>query len=246
MDERYPIDERTADEAVFYSPRRGVLCEEDAFRRLILLDLPAARSAFETVLKETIERTPDHLHASYLLYDILSRVERVVADHQGLPPRPVVERVPTIRKFAGARSREDLLWAFWSAYESATCLLGIQAPECHPSVERVKAYVRENYTRKISLTEIAVAVDVSRNYLSHLFRRHCSLTVTEFIHRTRMREAERLLVTGGKTVSEIAYLVGYQNYRDFHRNFVKYQKTSPKRFRQIRASARKPLAVIPP
>jgi YesN/AraC family two-component response regulator len=244
VDERYPIDEGSADEAALFISRRGA-AGDDPFRSLILLDLPAARSAFENILKETLDRTPEHSHASYLLYDILSRVERVVADHQGLPPRPVAERMTTVRKFASAKTREDLLWAFWSAYEAATSLLGVQAPACHPSVERVKAYVREHYTGKISLTEIAEAVGVSRNYLSHLFRKHCSLTVTEFIHRTRMREAERFLVTGDKTVSEIAYLVGYQNYRDFHRNFVKYQKTSPKRFRQIRAAARRPLAAIP-
>jgi AraC-like DNA-binding protein len=60
-----------------------------------------------------------------------------------------------------------------------------------------------------------------------------------------MREAERLLLAGGRTVSEIAYLVGYQNYRDFHRNFVRFQRISPKKFRQARVAARRPLGAMP-
>jgi len=219
--------------------------EQDAMRSLVLLDMPAARSSIELVLKDVLEGTEGPILASYLLFDLLCRVERVVADHQDLPPREFVDRLSTVSRFAGARSKDELLWAFWSAYESATSFLSGIAPPRHRAIETVKEYVRENYMRKISLTEIAGAVGVSRNYLSHLFKRHCAVTVTEFIHKTRLREAERLLIHGGKTVSEIAYLVGYQNYRDFHRNFVRYEKTSPKRFRNVRAAAKKPLAAIP-
>ena len=44
-----------------------------------------------------------------------------------------------------------------------------------------------------------------------------------------------LLARGGHRISEIAYLVGYQNYRDFYRNFVKYEKASPREVqRQLR------------
>ena len=37
-----------------------------------------------------------------------------------------------------------------------------------------------------------------------------------------------LLAAGDRSISEIAYLVGYQNYRDFYRNFVKYKQASPR------------------
>jgi AraC-like DNA-binding protein len=41
-----------------------------------------------------------------------------------------------------------------------------------------------------------------------------------------------LLAVGGRSISEIAYLVGYQNYRDFYRNFVKYERASPRQARR--------------
>ena len=42
---------------------------------------------------------------------------------------------------------------------------------------------------------------------------------------------QRLLADDSRSIAEIAYRVGYQNYRDFYRNFVKYEKASPRRAR---------------
>lgn len=222
-------------------PHTVCLAEDDAIRRLNLLDLPGARAALETLLREAVVAGRHIVHAAFVLYDVLGQVEGVVASHEGLPRRGIPERLEAISRLASAQSSEQLAATFWSIYEEMIRPLGALSPPAHPAVEKVKAFVRENYTKKIALSEIARAVGVSRNYLSHLFKRHCGVTVTEFIHRTRMGRAEKLLENGGRTVSEIAYMVGYQNYRDFHRNFVKYEKTSPKKYRQHRALTRKAL-----
>ena len=227
-------------------PRTITPTEEDAIRRLALLDLSGARTAVERLLKEAIHHAPSPAHASYLLYDLINRVERVVCDHQGIPQRGLSERLSTVRRLSAARTSDELLRTFWSTYDTLTKALGTPSQIGHPAVEQVKHFVRANFNHKIALAEIARAVGVSRNYLSHLFRRHCGVTVTEFIHRTRMKQAESLLLGGGMTVSEIAYLVGYQNYRDFHRNFVRYEKTSPKKFRQFRTLSQRPSSTFPP
>ena len=41
-----------------------------------------------------------------------------------------------------------------------------------------------------------------------------------------------LLCHGETRLSEIAYRVGYQNYRDFYRNFVKYESSAPRAVRR--------------
>jgi AraC-like DNA-binding protein len=46
-----------------------------------------------------------------------------------------------------------------------------------------------------------------------------------------------LLAGGGRSISEIAYMVGYQNYRDFYRNFVKYERASPRQARRSMSRA---------
>ena len=227
------------------SPRAFDSSEDDIIRHLLLLDLPAARAAAERFLSAVLAATERPQRASYIAYDLLCRIDRVVAEHQGLHRAGLSERLSMGERLSCARM-DDLRQEFWSAFETLTSRLGALAPESHPAVEQVKNFVQENYSRKIALSEIAHAVKVSRNYLSHLFRRHCGVTVTEFLHRTRMKEAEKLLMEGNRTVSEIAYMVGYQNYRDFHRNFVRHAKTSPKKYRQVRSLSRRPTASLPP
>ncbi len=214
------------------------LLEEDMIRQLQAGDLPGARRTAAVLIDRALENVDDESLASYVLYDILGAIERVISSNRGLPRHGIVGRSNVIRCLAASSSRENLLSAFWVAFEQLTAPLRAIQPDGHPAVEQVKAFVKRNYSRKLSLAEIAREVKVSRNYLSHLFRQHCGLTVTEFVHRTRLGEAERLLASGRRSVSEIAYLVGYQNYRDFHRNFVKLVKTSPKRFRQARSLSR--------
>jgi two-component system response regulator YesN len=58
------------------------------------------------------------------------------------------------------------------------------------------------------------------------------MTLTAYVHRVRLEHARMLLAAGDHTISEIAYLVGYQTYRDFYRNFVKYEQSSPRQARK--------------
>lgn len=101
----------------------------------------------------------------------------------------------------------------------------------HPTVERAKTFVAENYAGRLSLSVVASHLRISANYLSRLFRRETGLTLTSYIHRVRLEHALLLLASGGRSLSEIAYLVGYRNYRDFYRNFIKHEKASPRQIR---------------
>ena len=79
---------------------------------------------------------------------------------------------------------------------------------------------------------MAAILHVSPNYLSRLFRRETGLTLTAFVHRVRLDHAVALLGESNRSISEIAYRVGYQNYRDFYRNFVKVEQASPREVRR--------------
>ncbi len=108
----------------------------------------------------------------------------------------------------------------------------------NPLVRRAQNYIDEHYQQKISLSAVAGHLHISPNYLSRLFRQESGMTLTQHIQRTRLEHAMLLLADGEKSISEIAYLVGYQNYRDFYRNFVKYENAAP---RQVRRRFSEPL-----
>lgn len=114
-----------------------------------------------------------------------------------------------------------------------------------PGVVRARAHLDLNFRHRIGLREVAMAVSLSPNYLSTRFRQETGATLTGYVRSRRMRLAEQLLIEGNRTISEVAYLVGYQNYRDFHRNFVRHAGRSPRDFQNLGRAERRRLGESP-
>ncbi len=169
-----------------------------------------------------------------LLLDVLHRVNRRMNRPGGDDAIYHRFRQDLIATFAGVDEAEEARRRFHPALARLLSPLTSARPDVHPLVERAKTYIEENYARRISLSDVAERLHVSSNHLSRLFRRETAVTLTAYVHRVRLGHATLLLAEGGRSLSEIAYLVGYQNYRDFYRNFVKQQHASPREFRQRR------------
>jgi AraC-like DNA-binding protein len=136
-----------------------------------------------------------------------------------------------LAEFAGCEDATEGRRLFLAALDRLLAPLGPLVRKRHPLVDRALSYVQENYPRRLSLSVVAGQLRVSGNHLSRLFRRETGSTLTSYIHRVRLEHALLLLASGGRSLSEIAYVVGYRNYRDFYRNFVKHEKASPRQLR---------------
>jgi two-component system, response regulator YesN len=82
-----------------------------------------------------------------------------------------------------------------------------------------------------SLEEASQRAGVSKNHLSFEFSREAGETFTEYLTRTRVEEAKRLLATSDLRVYEVGERVGYPNVEHFSRVFKKYAGVSPVRFK---------------
>jgi len=98
-------------------------------------------------------------------------------------------------------------------------------------VIRSRRYIREHYSNpSLSLQDIAVYNGVSKNHLSFEFARETGETVSGFLTRTRIREAEKLLMETSLKVYEVAAKTGYLNVETFTRAFKRITGKSPSRF----------------
>ena len=83
-------------------------------------------------------------------------------------------------------------------------------------VDKVTAFVEKNIVEsELSVEQMAEAMGMSR---ANLYRRMVAATgstPSEFIKIVRLRHAERLLIQGGLTISEICYEVGFTSPRYF-------------------------------
>lgn len=208
--------------------------EQEALERLARRDTVGCRRVLVRLLEGLdLDGEPDRgREAVGLLLDVLQRVNRRLHATDEDLPRRENNRASLIEEFAGCSSPELARSRFLSSLNRLLGARRRRGHSAHHLVERAKEYIRGAYHRRISLSTVAEALHISPNYLSRVFRRETGVTLTAYIQRVRLQAAVRMLGEGGYTIAEIAYRVGYQNYRDFYRNFVKYENASPRQVRR--------------
>ena len=105
---------------------------------------------------------------------------------------------------------------------------------CNPLVSEAINFIESNYTRPISLADVAKFVNRSASYLTNLFREETGSTVLEWIVKRRMRKAQSLLVETNNTIEEISQKVGYSDLRYFNRKFKEMHGIPPGKWRHIK------------
>lgn len=96
-------------------------------------------------------------------------------------------------------------------------------------------YMATEYANpELSLEMAASALGMNRNKINDLLKDELGLTFTAYINKLRLTEAARLLAeTDEVNVSEIAYLVGYNNASYFNKLFKLEYNCAPKTFKDL-------------
>lgn len=101
-----------------------------------------------------------------------------------------------------------------------------------PQLQRIKEYLDENYTRKITLDDLSAKFYINKFYLLEIFKQHYGMGVNEYMIHMRITKAKRLLRFSDKTVEEIAYDCGMNSLHYFSRIFKKVEGLSPSEYRK--------------
>ena len=85
----------------------------------------------------------------------------------------------------------------------------------------------------ISISQIAEQLGLTANYLSTIFKRKTGEKFIDYLTRTRMEAAKKLLVQNfSASVQDIALMVGYNSARHFSALFQKYTGETPSAYRK--------------
>ena len=85
---------------------------------------------------------------------------------------------------------------------------------------RVVFWLERDYENPPSLEMLAAEVGCSVFHLSRLFSQKMGLSIPRFIRLRRIERAAELLRGGGKSVTEVAMMVGYSSLSAFNKAFV--------------------------
>jgi len=113
-----------------------------------------------------------------------------------------------------------------------------QAGDILPAkVLRAAQIIRDEFTEKTSLSDVAREVDLSRERLSRLFHETLGITFSDYMNQVRLGHARERLSHSNESITGIAYSSGFQSLSQFNRRFKSAEGMTPSEYRRLRASA---------
>lgn len=122
-----------------------------------------------------------------------------------------------------------------AVFAAADCTFAGRPVRIERDVRRmlqINAYVMAHYIHPIALDDIAAEVGMNRSAFCSYFKRCKGITFSQFVTQYRLNTACRLLTRSQKSVSEICFLVGYNDVPHFVRVFTREKGMSPGKYRK--------------
>lgn len=99
-------------------------------------------------------------------------------------------------------------------------------------VDRMVSDIHEKFGEDLNLKAYADSAYVNRSHLSRVFKQKTGETFNEYLTRIRIQNACRMLREERYSVTEIAFLVGYQDNRYFSQVFFRIMQLTPSEYRK--------------
>lgn len=93
-------------------------------------------------------------------------------------------------------------------------------------------YIHENYQQPVLAEKMAKMCNMSYSYFSRFFRHAVGQTFSDYLLYVRLTEAEKLLITTSKSISQIALDTGFSTSSYFITQFKKRRHITPKQLKQ--------------
>ncbi len=102
----------------------------------------------------------------------------------------------------------------------------------HTITSHIKEYIRENYSKDITLENVADHVFLSPVYVSRLFKEKTGENFSDYLIRIRIEQALVLLKEPRLKVYEVGHLIGYKSTKHFYKIFKQYHGCTPTEYRK--------------
>ncbi|MFS0724572.1 helix-turn-helix domain-containing protein [Paenibacillus sp. 1P07SE] len=141
------------------------------------------------------------------------------------------ERPDYYRLLAGAQLTEVLV------YLSREADRGHLPDRKRRMADSMKQYIQTHYREAVNKATLGEAVGISPNYAASLFRTVTGQTISDYVHRQRIKTAIYMLTDSLLTIHEIAEYVGFSDASYFHRVFKRMTGRTPSAYLQDRPPA---------
>ncbi len=91
-------------------------------------------------------------------------------------------------------------------------------------IRKVLSFIHDNYTKKISLSDIAKSLGYTETHISKTFHKYLNLSIPSYINSLRLKRVESILKENSTaTITKVIFDAGFSSIQSYYRN--KTQKT---------------------
>ena len=99
-------------------------------------------------------------------------------------------------------------------------------------LNEVIKFIHENFSDDIELSGIAERFNINIYHFCHIFKDFTGKTFKEYLNKVRVDKAEQLLLNTDASISEIAFLSGFNDSNYFSRKFKQIKGKTPREIRK--------------
>ncbi|WP_044173055.1 AraC family transcriptional regulator [Flectobacillus major] len=100
-------------------------------------------------------------------------------------------------------------------------------------IDQIYSFSLNNFTREITLEEVAEVANISVNSFCRYFKTHTRKTYFQFLLELRIGHACKLLAEEKLSISQVAYESGFNNLSHFNRSFKAIMQLKPQQYQKL-------------
>lgn len=116
--------------------------------------------------------------------------------------------------------------------EASTPNNGGKRADNNSIAQQVALFIHLHYREQLTLKDISSHFSYTNNHLSKLFQNTFNMSITQYLCKTRLEQAEKLLLCSDMTVTQIYSESGFPSLSTFFRIFKQHYGISPKEYQK--------------
>lgn len=102
-------------------------------------------------------------------------------------------------------------------------------------IEKIIEYMHQHFGEKLSVGILAKLINMSESHFIRIFKKEIELTPMEYLIKLRIEKAKKLLMSNTKSITEIAFLCGFNSTSHFSSCFAKQLGMTPSAYHNLYA-----------
>jgi two-component system, response regulator YesN len=156
-----------------------------------------------------------------------------IAKEYNSQPEPLLIFHYFINNIIVSRTKEDLIQNYEKIVHTILAMGEEETDVDSQIILKVINYIRDNYSKNITLSEAAELVGVTPEYLSKLFYQKINVNFVVFLRNFRISIAKRMILSGKYRIQEVADQVGFKDPKYFNKVFKSVCGISPSEYKKV-------------